>query len=38
MARATTAGITDITSPLDLEEPNDAPPSTLSTLFERTKQ
>ena len=38
MARATNAGMTDITSPLDLEEPNDIPPSTLSTLFERTKQ
>lgn len=28
----------DVTSPLDLEEPDDLPPSTLSTVFERTKQ
>jgi predicted dehydrogenase len=38
MARASSAGTTDIISPLDLKEPDDTPPSTLSTLFERTKQ
>ena len=38
MARASSAGIADVISPLDLKEPDDAPPSTLSTLFERTKQ
>jgi hypothetical protein len=29
---------TDITSPLDLEEPYEQPSSILSTLFERTRQ
>ena len=38
MARAADAVKSDITRPLDLEEPDDLPPSTLSTLFERTKQ
>ncbi len=38
MARAANAVTSDVTSPLDLEKPDDLPPSTLSTLFERTKQ
>ena len=38
MIRAANTVTPDVTSPLDLEEPDDVPPSTLSTLFERTKQ
>ena len=38
MARAVNTVTSDVTSPLDLEEPDDLPPSTLSPLFERTKQ
>ncbi len=38
MARAADMDRVDITSPLDLEEPSETPPSTLSTFFERTKQ
>lgn len=38
MVRAVNTVTPDVTSPLDLEEPDDLPPSTLSTVFERTKQ
>lgn len=37
MARAANTSPIDITSPLDLEEPSENSPTTLSTLFERTK-
>ncbi len=38
MARAANTVTSEVTSPLDLEEPADLPPSMLSALFERTKQ
>ena len=38
MIRAVNIVAPEVTCPLDLQEPDDVPPSTLSTLFERTKQ
>jgi len=38
MVRAANTVTPDAISPLDREEPDDVPPSTLATLFERTKQ
>jgi predicted dehydrogenase len=37
MVRAVNTTTSDITSPLDLEEPEDLPASTLATFFERTR-